>query len=130
MVDALKRAHRALKPGGLLFDARPDASRIPRVLARGRVRAHLRQSEDADMRDAAADDAIERVKAAGLFRSVRRGRVWHENLVGDLQALDGYAKTSSRYEGYVRGERSKLLPFRNGPLSLRRSIRYEVLERI
>lgn len=130
MVDALERVHKALKPGGVLFDARPDASLIPRVRARGRVRAHLRQNEDADMRDAAADDAIEHVKTAGLFRSVRTGRVWYENQVGDLRALDEYAKTSSRYEGYLRGERSKLLPFKKGPLSLRRAIRYEVLARI
>jgi hypothetical protein len=130
MVDALERAHKALKPGGLLFDARPDAHRVPRVIARGRVRAHLRQSEDADMRDAAADDAIERVTTAGLFRSVRRGWVWHQNQVGDLRALDEYAKTSSRYDGYLPGERPKLLPFKNGPLSLRRSIHFEVLQRL
>lgn len=130
MVDALRRAHRALKPGGLLFDVRPDAHRIPRVVARGRVRAHLRQSEDADMRDAASDAAVERVKTDGLFRSRKRGWIWHQNQVGDLGALDEYAKTSSRYEGYVRGERSKLLPFKDGPLSLRRSIHYEILEKI
>ena len=82
------------------------------------------------MRDAAADAAIERVLADGLFRSLKKGWLWHQNRVGDLRALDEYAKTSSRYDGYVRGERPKLLPFRSGPLSLRRSIRYEVLERI
>src|SRR5687767_15675598 len=106
MVDALKRAHRALKPGGLLLDARPDAHRPPRVIARGRVRAHLRQSEDADMRDAASDKAIERVIGDGLFRSLKRGWIWHENQVGDLRALDDYAKTSSRYDGYLPRERS------------------------
>lgn len=130
MVDALRRAHRALKPRGLLFDARPDARRIPRVVARGRVRAHLRQSEDADQRDAAADEAIERVKAAGLFRSVRSGWIWYESRVGDLGSLDEYARESSRYDGYRRAERAKLLPFKDGPLSLRRGIRYEVLARI
>jgi hypothetical protein len=130
MVEALRRAHRALKPRGLLFDARPDASRVPRVVARGRVRAHLRQSEDADHRDAASDDAIARVKAAGLFRSLERGHVWHENVLGDLRALDEYARTSSRYDGYRRGERAKLLPFRAGPLLLRRAIKFEVLERL
>jgi hypothetical protein len=130
MVDALKRAHRALKPRGLLFDARPDAHHVPRVIARGRVRAHLRQSEDADMRDEASDKAVERVIADGLFRSLKRGWIWHENQVGDLRALDEYAKTSSRYDGYLRGERPRLLPFKNGPLSLRRSIHFEILERL
>lgn len=130
MVDALERAHRALKAGGILIDARPDARRVPRVIARGRVRAHLRQSADADMRDAASDRAIERVKADGLFRSLEQGWVWHQNVVGDLRALDEYARTSSRYEGFRRGERPRLLPFKDGPLSLRRSIRFEVLEKL
>ncbi|MGH2377614.1 MAG: hypothetical protein ACRDGT_03995 [Candidatus Limnocylindria bacterium] len=130
MVDALRRAHRALKPRGLLFDARPDASRIPRVIARGRVRAHLRQSENADRRDAASDAAIARVKAAGLFRSIETGWIWYQNVVGDLRALDEYAEASSRYEGYRRGERAKLVPFRSGPFTLRRGIRFEVLQRL
>ncbi len=82
------------------------------------------------MRDTASDQAVERVKEAGLFRSLRRGNVWHQNVVGDLRALDEYARTSSRYDGYRRGERPKLLPFKSGPLSLRRSIHYEVLERV
>lgn len=130
MVDALRRAHRALKPRGLLFDARPDARRIPRVIARGRVRAHLKQTEDGDQRDAASDEAVERVRAAGLFRSVRSDWIWYESRVGDLSALDEYARSSSRYQGFRRGERAKLLPFKDEPLSLRRAIRYEVLERI
>lgn len=82
------------------------------------------------MRDDSSDRAIERVKADGLFRSLRNGWIWHENVVGDLRALDDYAETSSRYVGYRRGERPKLLAFKEGPLSLRRSIRYEVLERL
>jgi len=130
MVDALRQTHRVLRPHGQLIDARPDASRIPRVIARGRVRAHLRQGEDADKRDGASDEAVARVKADGLFRSLERGVIWHENTLGDLRALDEYAAGSSRYEGYVRGERAKLLPFRKGPLSLRRAIKFEVLERL
>lgn len=81
------------------------------------------------MRDAASDAAVQRVVAEGLFRSRRRGWIWHQNQVGDLRALDEYARNSSRYDGYVR-ERSKLLPFKDGPLSLRRSIHYEVLEKL
>lgn len=130
MVDALRRAHRALKPRGLLVDARPDQRRGPRVIARGRVRAHLEQTEDADHRDEMSDRAIAAAKEAGLFRHVESGWVWHQNLVGDLRMLDEYAEGSARYEGYVRGERQKLLPFKDGPLFLRRAIRFEVLERL
>lgn len=82
------------------------------------------------MRDAAADSAIERVLADGLFRSLKKGWIWHQNQVGDLRALDEYARTSSRYDGYVRGERRTLLPFKNGPLSLRRAIHYEILQKL
>lgn len=130
MVDALHEAHRVLRPGGLLFDARPDARRVPRIVARGRVRAHLRQSEDADHRDAMADRAVAAVKAEGLFRHVEDGVVWHENVMGTLHELDAYARDSARYDGYVRGERPKLLPYRRGPLVMRRAVRFEVLERL
>lgn len=130
MVDALRRAHRALRPRGILVDARPDASRVPRILAKGRVRARLAQTEDADHRDAASDTAVAAVKAAGLFRSLESGRVWHVNTIGDLAALDEYARNTCRYEGYARGTRARLLPYRKGPLVLRRAIKFEVLERL
>lgn len=130
MVDALRRAHRALKPRGILVDARPDATRVPRILAKGRIRARLEQTEDADQRDASSDRAVAAVKEAGLFRALESGRVWHVNTVGDLAALDDYARNSCRYEGYVRGDRAHLLPYRKGPLVLRRAIKFEVLERL
>ncbi len=130
MVDALRRAHAALKPRGLLIDARPDARRVPRIVARGRVRAHLEQNEDSDHRDAMADRAIATVKAAGLFRHLEAGWVWHENTAGDLAALDADLSNSARYEGYARGERAKLVPYRKGPLTMRRAIKFEVLVRL
>lgn len=130
MVDALRQAHRVLRRGGQLIDARPDAGRIPRILARDRVRAHLRQSEDADHRDAMADRAVATVKEAGLFRHLEGGRVWHDTVMGDLTDLDEYARESARYDGYVRGERRKLLPYRRDRLVMRRAVKFEVLERL
>lgn len=129
MVDALRSAHRAVKRGGLVIDARPDGSRHPRVLAGGRVRARLRQCPDADMRDERASDAVRRVVGAGLYRQVRTGHLWHSTRFPDLRALDAYVSDSSRYCEYEEGTRAKLVPFRRGPFDVRRAITFELLER-
>lgn len=129
MVDALRRAHAALKPRGLLIDARPDATRGPRILVKGRIRARLVQTEDADLRDAAADRAVSVAKDEGLFGSLERGHLWHLATIGDLAALDEYARNSARYEGYRRGDRPGLVRFGKGPFVLKRAIKFEVLER-
>ncbi len=131
MVDALRAAHRRVRRGGLVVDARPDPTRRPRVIARGRVRGRILQSEDADERDGRADAAVERVVARGLFRRTgERGAVWHTFRFADLAALDDYVGDSARYERYEGGTRDALLPFRRGPLTVRRAIRFEVLERV
>jgi hypothetical protein len=131
MVDALRAAHRVTKRGGIVVDARPDASRPPRILARGRVRGHLRQTADADMRDRRADEAVERVVRRGLFARGRRGYVWYASRFEDLDEFDAYANDSSRYGGmYARGTRRALLPFRRGPLVMRRATKFELLRRL
>lgn len=131
MVDALRAAHERVKRGGLVIDARPDASRRPRIIAGGRLRGHIIQSEDADERDRRSDLAIERVVSRGLFaRTGERGAVWHTTRFTDLAELDEYLDDSARYAAYERGTRSALLPFRRGPMTMRRAIRFEVLERL
>lgn len=130
MVDALQAAHRAVRRGGLVVDARPDASRRPRILARGRVWAHLIQCPDADERDGQADRAVDRVVATGLYLRVDAGRVWHAARFRDLAELDGYVADSPRYCGFERGSRGRLLPFRRGPLTMRRAVKFELLERL
>ncbi len=129
MVDALHAAHRRLRPAGLVVDVRPDASRHPRIVARGRVRAFLRQTEDADSRDARADEAIERVVASGAFRRVDSGRFWHATVMGDLADLDAYVADNARYADYERGTRRGLIPFKRGTLTMRRAIKFAVLQR-
>ncbi len=130
MVDALRAAHGRVKRGGLVIDARPDSSRPPRVIAHGRVRGRIRQGADADERDRRADEAVARVVARGLFRRTgERGAVWHTTRFADLAELDEYLSDSARYAEYERGTRRALLPFRRGPLTMRRAIRFEVLER-
>lgn len=130
MVDALHAAHRAVKRDGLVIDARPDATRHPRVVAGGRVRAWLRQCEEADLRDGRADRSVERVLREGLFRVVSSGHLWHSTRFADLADLDAYLADSARYCDYEDGTRRKLLPFRRGPLDLRRAIGFDVLERL
>jgi hypothetical protein len=129
MVDALRAAHRRLRPRGLVIDARPDASRRVRIIAGGRVGGFLRQSEDADMRDARADEAIGLILASSAFRRIDGGRIWHETVMGDLSDLDAYVADNARYDDYERGTRSALLPFRRGPLTMRRAIKFDVLQR-
>jgi hypothetical protein len=130
MVDALRAAHRAVKRGGLVIDARPDASRRPRVVAGGRVRGRLLQSPDADLRDARADRSVDRAVAAGLYRHVSSGHLWHSTRFADLRDLDAYLRDSARYRDYEGDAREKLLPFRRGPIDLRRAIAFDVLERL
>lgn len=130
MVDALRAAHRVTKRGGVVIDMRPDAARPPRVIAGGRVRGGLRQSGDGDERDRRADLAVARAVALGLFRRGERGVVWHSSSFADLDELDAYLDDSSRYAEYVPATRRALLPFRRGPISFRRGIKFEVLERL
>ena len=114
-----------------MIDARPDASRRARVIARGRVRGRLIQSADADRRDRHADAAVEQVIAKGLFRRTgERGFLWHGATFADLAQLDDYLTETSRYSRYEGRTRSALLPFRSGPIRMRRAIKFEVLERL
>lgn len=128
MVDALRSAHRAVRRGGLVIDARPDASRPPRVVAAGRVRAWLRQCPDADLRDGRADTSVDRLVSAGLYRVVASGHVWHSTRFSDLADLDAYVRESARYCGYEKGTRPTLERFRRAPMDVRRSICFEMLE--
>lgn len=130
MVDALRSAHRAVKRGGLVIDARPDASRPPRIVAAGRTRGRIVQSADADDRDAASDAAVDRVVRDGLFRRRGSGHLWHSSRFADLAELNRYLSDSARYSGYERGTRRALIPFRRGPFDLRRAIKFELLQRV
>jgi hypothetical protein len=131
MVDALRAAHRRVRRGGVVIDARPDAAHPPRIIAGGRIRGGIHQTEDADERDRRSDAAVERAVALGLFRRTgERGLVWHTTTFADLAELDEYVSDSARYSAYDRGTRRALLPFRQGPLAWRRPIKFEVLERL
>jgi hypothetical protein len=65
MVDALRRAHRYLAPGGSLIDLHPSA--MPPAVEIGLADVGGVDSPDASRRHAAADAALAAVAADGLF---------------------------------------------------------------
>jgi hypothetical protein len=77
--------------------------------------------------DRMSDRAVREAKRRGLFRSVRRGRMWHgipfEDDAGLREYLDGHLRFSRRVEWRVPAGR------RSGALVLDRAIRFEILER-
>ncbi len=91
MVDALRGAHRVLAPRGLLIDARPDSrilAHAEHVTSRGhRAIGDIRTARVERANDTASDRAIARVKRERLFRSRRKGRIWHRVPFDDLAAL-------------------------------------------
>jgi hypothetical protein len=62
----------------------------------------------------------------GLFRSRRRGRLWHAIPFEDLSELDDYLRDHLRFSTRARW----LVPVarRTGPLFVERAIRFEILE--
>lgn len=130
MVDALDRAIRHLRPGGLLIDARPDGSRPPRVIARGRAVGDVLPREDIALDDAAADRAIATMVQRGRLRSLERGDLWHQMSFRSLNELDEYLRNSPRYAKLSPGTRERVPKDGSGRLAMRRAIKYELLARI
>ena len=130
MVDALDRAIRHLRPGGLLIDARPDGSRLPRVIARGRAAGSVLPREDVALDDAAADRAIATMVQRGRLRSIERGRLWYQTSFRSLNELDEYLRSSTRYAKLSPGTRKRVPKDGSGRLVMRRAIKYELLTRI
>jgi hypothetical protein len=130
MVDALREAHRVLRPRGLLIDVRPDGERLARLEAGRRVRGYLRQGPGATADDRGADAAVATVLERGLFRPRESGWLWHRSTLGDLDELREYTRTSPRYSGLAPGTLQALRPYRRGPILMRRAIKYAVLERL
>jgi hypothetical protein len=130
MVDALQEAHRILVARGVFVDARPD-SRVPARVragsARGRVIGTIGTQRATKTDDQLSDRAVREVLRRRLFRSRRRGRLWHAIPFEDSAELNDYVRDhlrfSRRVDWSVRGAR------RTTPLFVERAVRFEILER-
>ena len=129
MVDALHAAHRALRAGGTLIDLRPDSARPPHVRRDGVDLGGFRERVHAREDSAAGDRAIDRVVRDGDFRHLRSGHFWYSLRFADVARLDAWVATSRRIAGYGRGTRARLLMLPDGPVTLRRSLKYSILEK-
>jgi hypothetical protein len=136
MVDALHEIHRVLAPGGILVDARPD-SRVDayaeRRKARGFERFGIVRTNRVELaNDRASDLAIARVVSEGLFRTVRRGRFWHEVPFDSLNALRQYLWEHQRFVRRAKWvvDQTARKRHANDEFVIRRAVRFQLFERI
>jgi hypothetical protein len=131
MVDALQEAHRILVDRGVFVDARPDSrvsARVRAGSAHGRVVGTIGSQRPTKTDDQLSDKAIRQVLARELFRSRRRGRLWHAIPFEDSAELNDYLRDHLRFSKRVRW----LAPAgrRATPLYVERAVRFEILEKL
>jgi len=130
MVDALHEAQRILVERGVFVDARPDSrvsARVRAGSARGRVIGTVGTQRPTKTDDQMSDNAIREVLRRKLFRSRRRGRLWHAIPFEDVSELNDYLSDHLRFSKRVRW----LAPAtrRTAPLFVERAVRFEILEK-
>ncbi len=137
MVDALKEAHRILRPRGILVDARPDSRALAYAEHQSAVGMYRRAGVIATSREELANDrtsdrAVATAVGKRWFRSLRAGRFWHRVLFEDRATLQGYLDDHARFVHRVRWtvEVAKRRRWERDPWAIRRAVRYELLERI
>ncbi|MDP9281382.1 MAG: hypothetical protein M3P38_04725 [Chloroflexota bacterium] len=137
MVDALKEAHRILRPRGILVDARPDSRLFAHAEhqgAKGKYRpAGVIATARAELvNDRTSDRAVATAVRNGWFRSLRASRFWHRVLLEDRPALQRYLDDHPRLVHRVRWmvDAAKRRRWEDDPWAIRRAVRYELLERI
>jgi hypothetical protein len=130
MVDALQEAHRILVERGVFVDARPDSrvsARVRAANARGRVIGTIGTQRPTKTDDQLSDKAVGEVLRRSLFRSRRRGRLWHAIPFEDSAELNdyltGHLRFSRRVHWLVNATR------RTTPLFVERAVRFEILEK-
>ena len=130
MVDALHEANRILVERGVFVDARPDSrvsARVRAGSARGRVVGTIGTQRPTKTDDQMSDRAIRDVLRRKLFRSRRRGRLWHAIPFEDSAELNDYLSDHLRFSRRVQW----LAPAarRTTPLFVERAVRFEILEK-
>lgn len=135
MVDALREAHRILRPHGVLVDARPDS----RVFAYAehlsgsayRRAGHIATAHEELLNDRTSDQAVATAVRSGWFRSLRRGRFWHRVLFEDRPSMQRYLDDHARFVHRVRWAIDPAMRRRydRDPWAIRRAVRFELFER-
>lgn len=137
MVDALKEAHRILRPRGILVDARPD-SRIVAYAEHQSAKGNFKPAgviataREELTNDRTSDGSVATAVANGWFRTRRAGRFWHRVLFDSRRAMQGYLDDHLRFVHRVRWMVPAAMRRRweNEPWAIRRAVRYEILERV
>ena len=130
MVDALQEAHRILVERGVFVDARPDsrvAARVRAGSARGRVVGTVGTQRPTKTDDHLSDVAVRKVLRRKLFRSRRRGRLWHAIPFEDAAELNDYLSDHLRFSKRVRWLAPRAR--RATPLFVERAVHFEILEK-
>ncbi|MDP9246157.1 MAG: hypothetical protein M3O64_05820 [Chloroflexota bacterium] len=130
MVDALREAHRALRPGGTLIDLRPDSDHQPRVFRDGRDVGGLYELPRAVADSHFSDRAVGRLVREGELRTIRGGHFWYALPPMDLPALDAWLADSRRLGGYTRGTHALLARDPARPIVVKRALAYGIYERM
>src|SRR2546421_5359670 len=128
MVDALTEAHRILVERGVFVDARPDSRVLARVRARsarGRVIGTVGTQRPTKTDDVMSDRAVREVLRRKLFRSRRRGRLWHAIPFEDESELNDYLRDHLRFSR--RGGLGVPRARRRNPPFVGRALRFGVL---
>jgi len=131
MVDALHEAQRILVERGVFVDARPDSrvqARVRAGSARGRVIGTAGTQRPTKSDDQMSDNAIREVLRRKLFRSRRRGRLWHAIPFEDASELNDYLRDHLRFSKRVRWLAPRAR--RTAPLFVERAVRFEILEKL
>jgi hypothetical protein len=130
MVDALQEVRRILVERGIFVDARPDSrvqARVRAKGARGSVIGNIGTQRGAKTDDQLSDRAVREALRLKLFRSRRRGRLWHAIPFEDSASLNTYLREHLRFSARVRW--TVPAARRREPLFIERAIRFELLER-
>lgn len=129
MVDALRAAHRAVRPGGTIIDVRPDSKHPPRILRDGSDVGGLRERRAAIADNAASDRAVARMLREGLLEEIRSGYFWYTLEFADLAGVEDWLATSRRFGGFAPGTRERLAREPLAPLTVRRALAYGIHRR-